>query len=149
MGQFPLQLGPWWPLELCSISSHATSMLVMLFTLPSILGLTLGSSAPLITPGDLSSSRFPFFSFFFPFLFSLQFFCPRIPPSLRRGFEVYQTVCSSCHSLKRIAYRNLIGVTHTEEETKALAEAVDVTDGPDDQGEYFKRPGKVWIVESS
>jgi len=63
--------------------------------------------------------------------------------SLRRGFEVYQQVCSSCHSLNRIAYRNLIGVTHTEDEAKAIAETIEVTDGPDDQGEFFKRPGKL------
>ena len=63
--------------------------------------------------------------------------------SIRRGFEVYQQVCSSCHSLNRIAYRNLIGVSHTEDEAKNLAAAIEVTDGPDDQGEMFKRPGKV------
>ncbi len=35
--------------------------------------------------------------------------------------QVYKQVCASCHGLKRIAYRNLIGVSHTEEEAKALA----------------------------
>ncbi len=34
---------------------------------------------------------------------------------------MYKQVCASCHGLKRIAYRNLIGVSHTEEEAKALA----------------------------
>ena len=46
------------------------------------------------------------------------------PCSMRRGFQVYQQVCAACHSMKYIAYRNLIGVTHTEEEARALAEEV-------------------------
>lgn len=44
--------------------------------------------------------------------------------SLRRGYEVYKTVCAACHSMQYIAYRNLIGVTHTEAEAKAEAEGV-------------------------
>jgi len=63
--------------------------------------------------------------------------------SMRRGFQVYKEVCSACHSLNFIAFRNLIGNTHTEEESKALAEDVQVKDGPDDKGEYFMRPGKL------
>ena len=46
--------------------------------------------------------------------------------SMRRGWEVYKNVCSACHSLKYVAYRHLIGVTHTEEEAKAIAEEVQV-----------------------
>jgi cytochrome c1 len=37
------------------------------------------------------------------------------------SLQVYKQVCASCHGLKRVAYRNLIGVSHTEEEAKALA----------------------------
>lgn len=44
--------------------------------------------------------------------------------SLRRGYEVYKTVCAACHSMQYIAYRNLIGVTHTEAEAKTEAEGV-------------------------
>lgn len=69
-------------------------------------------------------------------------FSPRFL-SLRRGFEVYKQVCGTCHGITRIAYRNLVGVTHTLEEAKALAEDVEYEDGPDDSGEMFKRPGKV------
>lgn len=47
--------------------------------------------------------------------------------SLRRGYEVYKTVCAACHSMQYIAYRNLIGVTHTEVEAKAEAESVMVS----------------------
>lgn len=63
--------------------------------------------------------------------------------SMRRGWEVYKNVCSACHSLQYVAYRHLVGVTHTEKEAKALAEEVQVQDGPDDTGAYFMRPGKL------
>ncbi|XP_025909228.1 cytochrome c1, heme protein, mitochondrial, partial [Nothoprocta perdicaria] len=63
--------------------------------------------------------------------------------SLRRGFQVYRQVCSACHSLEYVAFRNLVGVTHSEAEAKALAEEVEVLDGPDENGEMFMRPGKI------
>lgn len=46
--------------------------------------------------------------------------------SMRRGYEVYKQVCASCHSLKYVAYRHLVGETHTEEEAKAEAAEQDV-----------------------
>lgn len=63
--------------------------------------------------------------------------------SVRRGYQVYKQVCAACHSMRYIAYRNLIGVSHTEAEAKAEAEEIMVTDGPDEQGNYYKRPGKL------
>jgi ubiquinol-cytochrome c reductase cytochrome c1 subunit len=63
--------------------------------------------------------------------------------SLRRGYQVYREVCSACHSLDRIAWRNLVGVTHTVDEAKAMCEENEYEDGPDDQGEMFQRPGKL------
>ena len=63
--------------------------------------------------------------------------------SLRRGYEVYRQVCSSCHSMDLIAFRNLVGVTHTEEQAKMLAAQYDVDGGIDDEGEHFERPGKM------
>lgn len=44
--------------------------------------------------------------------------------SIRRGFQVYKQVCSSCHSMDYVAYRHLVGVCYTESEAKALAEEV-------------------------
>lgn len=55
-------------------------------------------------------------------------------------FTVYREVCAACHSLDRIAWRNLVGVSHTVDEAKALAEEVEYTDGPNDAGEMFERP---------
>lgn len=64
--------------------------------------------------------------------------------AIRRGFQVYQQVCAACHSLDRIAYRNLVGVCFSEEEVKAIcADAPDVKDGPNDSGEMFDRPAKL------
>ena len=54
-----------------------------------------------------------------------------------------QKVCAACHSLQAIAYRNLVGEIYTEEEAKMMAEQIEVTDGPNDQGEMFERPGKL------
>ncbi|KAF8498681.1 cytochrome C1 family-domain-containing protein [Russula emetica] len=63
--------------------------------------------------------------------------------SIRRGYLVYKEVCAACHSLDRIAWRNLVGVSHTADEVKAMAEEVEYTDGPNDEGEMFQRPGKL------
>jgi len=63
--------------------------------------------------------------------------------SIRRGYQVYKQVCSACHSLRFIAYRNLVGVSHTEAEAKAEASEVMVTDGPNEAGDMFQRPGKL------
>ena len=45
--------------------------------------------------------------------------------------------------MDRIAWRNLVGVSHTADEARALAEEVEYEDGPNDQGEMFQRPGKL------
>lgn len=63
--------------------------------------------------------------------------------SMRRGWEVYKNVCSACHSLQYLTYRELVGVTHTEEEVRAIAEEIQVEDGPDSTGAMFMRPGKL------
>ena len=63
--------------------------------------------------------------------------------SIRRGYQVYREVCAACHSLDRIAWRNLVGVSHTVDEVKVMAEEVEYEDGPNDQGEMFQRPGKL------
>lgn len=63
--------------------------------------------------------------------------------SVRRGFQVYRQVCASCHSLHKVAFRSLVGVTHTEEQAKKIAESYEVTDGPNDTGDMFQRPGKL------
>ncbi len=66
------------------------------------------------------------------------------PQQLQRGFQVYREVCSSCHSMDLVAFRNLAserGPHFTEAEVKALAAEYDIADGPDDEGEMIERPG--------
>lgn len=62
---------------------------------------------------------------------------------VRRGYQVYKEVCASCHSLQYISYRNFVDVCMTEVEAKAEAETITVRDGPNDEGEYYDRPGKL------
>lgn len=63
-------------------------------------------------------------------------------PAIQRGLQVYREVCSSCHGLKRVAYRTLEGVGFSEAEVKALAAEYEYTDGPNDEGDMYERPGK-------
>jgi len=63
--------------------------------------------------------------------------------SIRRGFVVYKQVCATCHSLDRIAYRNLVDSCYTKDEVKEIAADVDIVDGPNDEGEMFERPGRL------
>ena len=63
---------------------------------------------------------------------------------LQRGFLVYNQVCSACHSLRLLSYRNLAqpgGPEFSEAEVQAIAASRQVTAGPDDSGEMFERPG--------
>ncbi|WP_343559411.1 cytochrome c1 [Kiloniella sp. b19] len=61
--------------------------------------------------------------------------------SLQRGFQVYQGVCASCHSLDYISFRNLADLGFSEDEIKAIAVDYTVQDGPNDDGEMFDRAG--------
>ena len=60
--------------------------------------------------------------------------------SIQRGFQVYKEVCSACHSLKLISFRNLIEIGFSEAEAKEIAKSYNVKDGPNDEGEMFERP---------
>lgn len=75
------------------------------------------------------------------------FYCPLLTylssDSIRRGYQVYREVCAACHSLDRIAWRNLVGVSHTADEARVMAEEFEYTDGPNAEGEMFQRPGKL------
>ena len=61
---------------------------------------------------------------------------------LRRGLEVYKNICSGCHSLNLLHYRDLAGIGYTPDEIKAIAAEQQFTDGPNDQGEMYERPGR-------
>ena len=61
---------------------------------------------------------------------------------LQRGFKVYVEVCSACHSLERVAFRNLEDLGFSEEQIKGLIaeRGYEVEDGPNADGEMFTRP---------
>lgn len=62
---------------------------------------------------------------------------------MQRGFQVYREICSSCHSLDLVAFRNLAesgGPEFPETVVRALAAEYEVTDGPNDEGDMFERP---------
>jgi len=61
---------------------------------------------------------------------------------LQRGLTVYKNVCSACHAMEHLYYRNLTEIGLTEEQVKEIAAQYEVTDGPNDEGEMFQRPAR-------
>jgi ubiquinol-cytochrome c reductase cytochrome c1 subunit len=61
----------------------------------------------------------------------------------QRGFQVYKEICSACHPVKHLYFRDLIDIGYTEDEVKAIASTYQVTnEQPNDQGQMFQRPGR-------
>ena len=64
---------------------------------------------------------------------------------LQRGFKVYRDVCSTCHSLKLVAFRTLAdkgGPEFSEGQVKALAAEYKVMAEPNDAGDVEPRPAR-------
>jgi ubiquinol-cytochrome c reductase cytochrome c1 subunit len=64
---------------------------------------------------------------------------------LQRGFKVYREVCASCHGMTLVSFRNLMeegGPRFSEGQVRLLSAEYKVTDGPNDTGEMFERPGR-------
>jgi ubiquinol-cytochrome c reductase cytochrome b/c1 subunit len=65
--------------------------------------------------------------------------------SLQRGLKIYKEVCSNCHSLNYIAFRNLAdpgGPGYSVAQAAAFASDYKIKDGPNDAGDMFDRPGR-------
>jgi ubiquinol-cytochrome c reductase cytochrome b/c1 subunit len=63
---------------------------------------------------------------------------------LQRGFKIYKEVCSNCHSMELLSFRNLAepgGPGFTEAQVKALAAEYKIQD-IDDKGQPTERPGR-------
>ena len=63
---------------------------------------------------------------------------------LQRGYKVYKEVCSSCHSMHYVSFRNLSqkgGPEFSEEQVKSVAATYTMQDGPNEAGEMFERAG--------
>jgi ubiquinol-cytochrome c reductase cytochrome c1 subunit len=61
---------------------------------------------------------------------------------LQRGYKVYKEVCSACHSLKFVAFRDLADLGYSEAQVKALAAEWQVPGINPDTGEATLVPGK-------
>ena len=65
---------------------------------------------------------------------------------LQRGYKVYKEVCSACHSMNLLHFRNLAdagGPGFSIGQAETVAADAKVQDGPNDQGEMFERPGRL------
>jgi len=60
--------------------------------------------------------------------------------SAQRGLQVYSEVCSACHSLRLLSYRDLAGIGLTPAQIKAFAAQFTVPQGLDDQGQPKEGP---------
>ncbi len=62
---------------------------------------------------------------------------------LQRGYKVYKEVCSACHSMNLMSFRNLAepgGPEFHEGQVKALAATFTVKKGPNSQGDMEDKP---------
>ena len=62
--------------------------------------------------------------------------------AIQRGYKVFTEVCSGCHSMKLLYYRDLIDVGFSEAQVKVIASEYTILDGPNDDGEMFERPAR-------
>jgi ubiquinol-cytochrome c reductase cytochrome c1 subunit len=60
----------------------------------------------------------------------------------QRGYQIYAEVCSACHSLALLAYRNLMELDLTENQVKGLIKDIQVPDLGDD-GQPIERPARL------
>ena len=58
---------------------------------------------------------------------------------LQRGYQVYKEICSACHSLHRVAFRNLVDLGFTPAQIKALAKQSEVASIDDKTGDANTR----------
>jgi len=100
------------------------------------LGVSLLASGPVLAAGE--ALQYPNARFSFSTLFGT---IDRA--SAQRGFQVYKEVCSACHAMRQLSYRNLLELGLTEAQVREIAATFQVTDGPNDEGQMFERPGRV------
>eukprot|EP01084_Bolivina_argentea_P297269 512110_1 len=114
--------------------NYGKKMLLGVSVLAPTTGLVLASSS--VIAGDVTQSHIPHYHWEFE-----KFNKSYDVSAMRRGYQVYKEVCSSCHSMKYLCYRHLVGLIFTEKQAKAEANSAMIEDGPDDEGEMFLRPG--------
>lgn len=60
--------------------------------------------------------------------------------SAQRGFQIYSEVCSACHAMRLLHYRDLTGIGLSEADVKAIASNFTVPQGTDDAGQVKDGP---------
>ncbi len=60
---------------------------------------------------------------------------------LQRGLQVYNEVCSACHSLRLVSFRDIAALGYNEGQVKSFAAAQEVPSIDPDTGEPSTRPG--------
>ncbi len=60
---------------------------------------------------------------------------------LQRGFQVYKEICSACHSIHRVAFRDLAALGFSAPEIKAIAKGYDIPSIDEKTGEPTTRKG--------
>ncbi len=60
---------------------------------------------------------------------------------LQRGLQVYNEVCSACHSLRLVSFRDIAALGYNEGQVKSFAAAHEVPSIDPDTGEASTRPG--------
>ena len=73
--------------------------------------------------------------------------------SQQRGLQVYKEVCSGCHGLRLLAYRNLQAIGYNDDEIKAFASENSVNSINDDgaifDGRIYFSQNKIKILEEN
>jgi len=62
--------------------------------------------------------------------------------SAQRGFQVYKEVCSACHAMRLLSYRNLLEIGLSEEQVRRIAADFQVSD-LNDEGQAIERPARL------
>lgn len=60
---------------------------------------------------------------------------------LQRGFQVYREVCSACHGMTLVAFRDLEAIGFSGAEVKAIAKSFEIASINPETGEPATRPG--------
>jgi ubiquinol-cytochrome c reductase cytochrome c1 subunit len=95
----------------------------------SLVGTGLVATGLVATPALAQDSEMPHERWSFQSLFGTYDLA-----AAQRGFQIYSNVCSNCHSMKLLHYRDLSGIGLDADQIKAIAANVTVPSGLDDQG---------------
>ncbi len=59
-----------------------------------------------------------------------------------RGYQVFQEICSNCHSMKHMTYSALSGLGFSDDQLINLSAGYKVADGLNEQCEHYMRPAR-------